>query len=328
MVTIERFDPAGADLGGYHAVLVASQAADRPEEPPLPLAEVAGRLAKPLPGMGPAAHWVARRGDDVVAFAGVHFLDAENSGIGLTDVVVHPGIRRSGIGTALLRAVLPELRARGRKSVEGWQVVAGSDGERWAEARGFRRVRTIERLALVVDETDPACWDVPVPPGYRLRRWAGAAPEDVLGSYAVARGAIHDAPLGDSGFRWPEWTAERVRAAEAEARAQGLVQHLVVAVHEETGTVAGLTEVCVHPRRPDWGYQRDTAVVAAHRGRGLGRCVKADMVRWLLAERPGLRWISTNTGAENTHMIRVNREVGFVTQAAMIAVRQELSRLV
>lgn len=56
MVTIERFDPAGADLTGYHAVLVASQAADRPEEPPLPPAELAGRLAKPLPGMGPAAH--------------------------------------------------------------------------------------------------------------------------------------------------------------------------------------------------------------------------------------------------------------------------------
>ncbi|WP_460437640.1 GNAT family N-acetyltransferase [Amycolatopsis stemonae] len=324
MVTIERFDPVSGDLAGYHAVLVASQAADRPGEPPLPFAELAGRLARPLPGLGPAAHWVARRGDDLVAFAEAHFPDAENSGIGLTDIVVHPAARRSGTGTALLRAVLPELRARGRRSVEGWQVVAGSAGERWAGARGFRQVRTIVRQALVVAEADPSRWAVPVPAGYRLRGWTGAAPEDVLGSYAVARGAIHDAPLGGSGYRWPEWTAERVRAAEAEARSQGLVQHVVVAIHEETGTVAGLTELCVHPRRPDWGYQRDTAVVAAHRGRGLGRCVKAGMLRSLLAERPALRWISTTTGAENAHMIRVNREVGYTELPAMIAVQRDV----
>src|SRR5439155_1066284 len=107
-----------------------------------------------LPGMGPAAHWVARRGNEVVAFAEVHFLEAENSAIGLTHVVVHPAARRSGIGTALLRAVLPELRARGRRIVEGWQVVAGTGGERWAEALGFRPVRTIVRQALVVAGAD------------------------------------------------------------------------------------------------------------------------------------------------------------------------------
>ncbi|UOZ07888.1 hypothetical protein [Amycolatopsis sp. WQ 127309] len=131
---------------------------------------------------------------------------------------------------------------------------------------------------------------MPVPAGYRLRQWTGTAPADVLESYAVARGAIHDAPLGGSGYRWPEWTAERVRAAEAEARVQGLVQWIVVAIHEATGAVAGFIEVCSHPRRPDWGYQLDTAVSAAHREHGLGRCVKAHMVlavRRDLAQPPG-----------------------------------------
>lgn len=324
-LVIERFDPA-AEFATYHDVLVASQDADRPGEPRLPAAELAGRLAKPLPGMGPAAHWAAHRGRELVAFAQVNFLEAENSGIGLTDVVVHPAARRAGIGTALLRAVLPELRARDRQVVECWQVVEGTAGERWAEAMGFRTVRTIVRQALVVAGADRSRWDAPVPAGYRLRQWAGAAPEDVLATYAVARGAIHDAPLGESGYRWPEWTAERVRAAEAEARAQGLEQRIVVAIHEASGAVAGFTEVCSHPRRPDWGYQRDTAVSAAHRGRGLGRCVKAHMVRWLLAELPGLARISTTTGAENAHMIRVNREIGFSPERTMLAVRRDLAQ--
>ncbi|MGK3201134.1 GNAT family N-acetyltransferase [Amycolatopsis sp. MEPSY49] len=322
---IVRFDPAVADYARCHDLLVASHLADRPGEPPLPLAELVGRWTRSLPGMGSAERWLGLRGDDLVALAQVHFLDAENSEIGLTHVVVHPAARRAGIGGAMLRAVLPALRERGRRVVEGWEVVAGTAGEPWAAAMGFRPVRTIVRQALVTAEADRSRWDVPVPAGYRLLWWAGAAPHALLDSYAAARGAIHDAPLGESGYRWPQWTPARVRAAEAEARAQGLEQRIVAAVHERTGDVAAFTEVCVHPRRPDWGYQRDTAVVAAHRGRGLGRCVKARMVRWLLAERPGLARISTTTGAENAHMIRVNEEVGYTTLPAMIAVQRELT---
>ena len=322
---IARFDPAVADIARCHDLLVASHHVDLPGEPPLPLAELVGRWTRPLPGMGTAERWVGFCGDDLVALAQVNFLDAENSAIGVTNVVVHPAARRAGIGGAMLRAVLPALREGGRRVIEGWEVVAGTAGERWAAAMGFRPVRTIVRQALVTAEADRSRWDVPVPAGYRLLRWAGAAPEAVLESYAAARGAIHDAPLGESGYRWPQWSAARVRATETEARAQGLDQRIVAAVHERTGDVAGFTEVCVHPRRPDWAYQRDTAVVAAHRGRGLGRCVKAHMVRWLLAERPAVAWISTTTGADNAHMIRVNREIGFTTLPSMIAVQRDVS---
>ncbi|MEV6877850.1 GNAT family N-acetyltransferase [Amycolatopsis sp. NPDC051128] len=329
-LVIERFDPrraTEADLAGYHDVVAASEATDRPGEPGLPFEELAGRLTRPLPGLGPAAHWVGYREHEFVAVAEARFLEDENSGIGLTEISVHPGHRCVGIGTAMLRAVVPELRARSREVVEGWQVVAGSAGQRWAEAWGFRPVRTIARQALVVAEADRSAWDVAVPAGYRPRRWSGAAPDDVVASYARARGAIHDAPLGQSGYRWPEWTVDRVRAAEAGFREQGIEQQVVVAIHEASGDVAGFTEVCVHPRRPDWAYQRDTAVLAAHRGHGLGRCVKAHMARWLVAERPALQRISTTTGAENTHMIRVNHAVGYTTQRSMIAVQEDLAAL-
>lgn len=327
-LVIDRFDPlaaSDADFAGFHQVMVASQAVDRPNEPCLPLEELVGRLKDPLPGMGPVAFWVGYRGRDLAAFAEVHFLEEENNEIGLTEVVVHPDHRRVGNGTAMLRALLPELRAQGRRVVESWDVVAGTAGQRWAAALGFRTVRTITRQALVVAEADRSRWDVAVPAGYRLQRWVGVAPESIIDSYVVAKGAIHDAPLGQSDYRWPEWTVERVRAAEAECRLQGLEQYVVVAVHEATGAVAGLTEVCVHPRRPDWGYQRDTAVPAEHRGHGLGRCIKAHMLRRLIADRPALEWISTTTGAENTHMIRVNDEVGFTTLRPMLAVQQDLA---
>ncbi|WP_328612591.1 hypothetical protein OHS18_24970 [Amycolatopsis sp. NBC_00355] len=49
-------------------------------------------------------------------------------------------------------------------------------------------------------------------------------------------------------------------------------------------------------------------------------------MRWLLAELPGPARISTTTGAENAHMIRVNRELGFGPERTMPAVRRDLAQ--
>ncbi|MEV5716997.1 GNAT family N-acetyltransferase [Amycolatopsis mediterranei] len=327
-LVVKRFEPdraTQADFAAYHDVVTAGRSADRPGEPGFPLDELVGRMKNPMPGMGTTARWVGLRGGDVVAVAQVSFLDEENSKIGLIDVMVRPEHRRAGIGSALLRAALPELRARNRHVLEGWEVAEGTAGQWWADAVGFRPVRRIARQALITATVDRTLWDVPVPAGYGLKRWEGTAPDSLVAPYALARGAMHDAPLGDSGYRWPEWTVERVRAAEAELRSQGICQRVVVAVHEATGAVAALTELCVHPRRPDWGYQRDTAVVAEHRGNGLGRCVKAYMLRRLVQEAPEVRRISTTTSADNVHMIRVNDEVGYTTLRTLIAVQGDIA---
>ena len=85
----------------------------------------------------------------------------------------------------------------------------------------------------------------------------------------------------------------------------------MAAVHEETGKVAGNSVIVLMPGRDDVGWQLDTAVVPAFRGHGLGRVIKAAMIRRLRAERPGVRVVSTSNAADNVHMIRVNRELGY-----------------
>ncbi|MBW4721340.1 GNAT family N-acetyltransferase [Saccharothrix obliqua] len=329
-VEVGRFDPAHAteeDLRGYHEVMVARQEADRPDEPRLSYENVVGRLKNPFVGFGPVAHWVARSRGEVVGLAIVYFLEEESGHIGLTEVVVHPRVRRRGVGTAILKAVVPELRARGRSLVETWEITKGGEGERWAESLGFRTVHTVVLQALMIPEVDRNRWRVDVPAGYRLRRWVGAAPEDLVASFAAARNAMHDAPLGELGYQEPTWSVARVRAREEELRRNDIELRAVVAVHEGTGEVVGLTELEVHPHRPSRGYQRDTAVVPAHRGRGLGRCVKGHLTTWLLADRPGLDRIYTTTGAGNEHMIRVNHQLGYTTVRTMVAVNRDLAEL-
>jgi GNAT superfamily N-acetyltransferase len=259
--------------------------------------------------------------------ASVYFLENESTHIGLTEVVVHPEERRQGIGTALLARLLPELRARGRTIVEGWQLTFGGDGPKWAEARGFRSVHTMLLQTLEIEEADDALWQVDVPAGYRTQRWIGAAPEELIGSFAQARDAIHDAPIGELAYREPVWTVDSVRAHEAEFRARGVENRVVVAIDESTGEVAGMTELAVKATNPLWGYQRETAVLPSHRGRGLGRCIKAEMIRWLLAERPGFVRIQTTTAAENVHMSRVNLQLGFQTVRTTLGVNAEVDTL-
>ena len=329
-LAVESFDPEHAsegDLHAYYEVMVARQETDRPDEPRLTYEDVLGRLKNPFIGFGPVAYWVARLHGELVGLAIVYFMEEESSHIGLTEVIVHPRVRRRGIGSTMLRALLPELRARGRSFVETWQITAGSDGERFANALGFHTAHTVLYQALVIPETDSALWQQSVPPGYRVQQWTDAAPDDLVESFANAFTAMQDAPTGDLGFGEPEWNTQRVRAHEAELRQNNVELRVVVAVHEGTGEVAGLTQLELHPHRPYWAFQRDTAVVPAHRGHGLGLCIKAHMVRWLLADRPDLDRIYTTTGAGNAHMIRVNHQLGYRTVRTMIAVNRDLAEL-
>jgi mycothiol synthase len=330
MADVRCFDPAQAterELADYYRLVLDSGRVDRPDEEPPPYESVVARLGTPLTSRGPSRFWAAHLDGRLIGVANFGFPDDENGHLVIGDIRVHPDQRRRGIGTTLLRAALPTMRTEGRRVLTAWGVTAGGAGAKWADALGFRVVHHDVLQMLSIPDTDAGLWQVPAPDGYRLTKWIGTAPDDLLESYATARRAIHDAPSEDSSHRQPEWTSDRVRAAEDDLRRRGVEQRIVVAVHEATGAVAGLTELELHPSRQDLGYQQYTVVVAGHRGHGLGRFVKAAMVRWILDERPQIRRIGTSTAAGNVHMIRVNHEVGFKTTRSMVDVEAEVDVL-
>ncbi|MFD1147202.1 GNAT family N-acetyltransferase [Saccharothrix hoggarensis] len=327
--TVEVFDPGladEADLAAYYRVVRDSH--DEPDEPAPTYDDVVERLRNPFPGVGPAAHWVVREGYGIVAFGYARFPEEENRRLTVATVVVHPDSRRRGVGTRLLRATLPHLRARGRTVIEGWRVPDGGTAARWAHGMGFRTVRVLAVQALTVAEADRSRWPDALPDGYRAVRWVGSAPEDVVASYAAARSAIHDAPTGTTEFRAPEWTVERVRAAEAELRRENTEQRVVVAVHEATGAVVGLTEVVLLPHGPRTSYQGDTAVLAAHRGHGLGLALKGVMAHWLVSDHPDLERMGTVTNADNEHMVRVNHRLGLATVRTELVIAHDIDLLI
>ncbi|MET9225135.1 GNAT family N-acetyltransferase [Lentzea sp. NPDC003310] len=278
-------------------------------------------LWEPNPDFGEVVRLVARENGAGVGITSVGLLNGVNSHLAVGTITVHPEHLRQGIGTALLEALLPELRARGGEAVEGWGVVKGSAGERWALASGFRLVagRVLQRLTIA-----DAVADQRVADGYRLERWTGAAPEHLLVSLAATRNSIRDAPATGSARQDPEWTPESVRADEAEARAAGAELRVVAAVEEASGLVVAQTDVPLHSGDTTDTFWGSTMVTPAHRGRGLGLAVKAEMVRWLRDERPELERVDSGTDASNTHMIRVNAQLGFFTNREVVVVSRAL----
>jgi mycothiol synthase len=315
------------DLRACYDIMRTVYQADFPEQPVPTYDTYKEEMRLPTSILGMRRTWVARTEGVVVATATVVFPEPENDNLTITTVRVPHAHRRKGIATALLGAVLPAMRAENRTLVTGQGLIGGRAGELWASHLGFSPVQEFLLQDLRVPDTDPRLWQVPAPAGFHAERWVDAAPENIVERYATARTAITDAPTAESSLRQPAWTVERVRAHEAEATERGSQLWVVAAVHESTGAVAGLTEIEVPALRTHQAYQLDTAVPTRFRGHGLGRFIKADMLRWLTAERPLLEWVYTNTDSHNAHMIRVNQQIGYVDKEVVLDVEADINAL-
>ncbi|EWM09701.1 GCN5-related N-acetyltransferase [Kutzneria sp. 744] len=282
-------------------------------------------LRSPFTTFGPELHWAAYHDGHMVGHLKLSFPEEEGSTLSMAKITVHPDFRRRGAATALLRNALPALRSRGRTTLDAWSLTKGGPGHQWAANRGFTPVHETVMQRLAINDVDGSLWDVPAVPGYRTISWNDSAPDELVASYAAVQDAIQDAPLGNTSFRYARWTIERVRQAEAARREKGIEQRVVVAVCESTGEVAGYTEVDL--RRKDRALQLGTAVLPAHRGHGLGRLIKAQMARWLRSDRPELDRVLTTTASSNTHMIRVNHQIGFTTTRTMLVVSGSVDAL-
>jgi mycothiol synthase len=328
-ITISDFDPASAteeDLHACHDIGVASDEVDGRPGPPRTYESSVRRLNMPMTLYGPCRHLVVRDGRRLIGVGLVGLPTAENTHIGFVEVEIHPQLRRQGLGSALLRELVARIRSEGRGTVFAGGILDPGAGWPFASALGFKEAQRIVLQNLDIPTADRSAWDLPVAPGYRLTRWIGHAPDELVASFAVARQAIEDAPEGDMSFEQPTWTVDRVRAGEDNHRQRNIEQRVVVAVHEVTNVVVGLTEIEIRPDATA-AMQMDTAVLAGHRGHGLGVAMKAALVRRLLVERPEIIEINTTTDATNTHMVAVNHTLGYKTKFGMVNVEAELGPL-
>jgi mycothiol synthase len=141
-----------------------------------------------------------------------------------------------------------------------------------------------------------------LPAGYELVSWKNVAPEEFVEAYVLALNGISDAPQGETMLDLAGNTIESVRKDEAVTVAD---RWIVLLLHE--GAAAGVTVVELDLTVPAVAEQLSTVVLPGHRGRGLGRLIKAHMLHNL----HGVKTIYTRVSSENEHMLRVNHSLGY-----------------
>jgi hypothetical protein len=147
--------------------------------------------------------------------------------------------------------------------------------------------------------------------GYRVEFFPGGPPDDLLGAYAMAKAAMREAETEDLDLRPSSYDPERLRDSLACLHKRGMKPYIVLALHERTGAVAGLTEVVVPAQHPTRADQYDTIVVPDHRSYGIDRAIKARMLFELRSAEPELTEVQTWNALDNEQILKVNAELGF-----------------
>jgi GNAT superfamily N-acetyltransferase len=311
---VEVVDEHAPENEGLLAVWQAVDAVIEPDDPPMPADELRGFL------FGTPEHkrhrvWLATVDG---APAGMAYSDQDLDGVNDATIEVYaitdPVHRRRGVATALVRAALPRVAADGGTSLLGWTL--DEAGEALCRKLGLSR-RQGERCSRVrvaeIDLEQQQRWidDASArTAGYRLVGWVGMCPDEYAEPLARALAAMVDAPLDDIDWDPQPLTPEQVRDRLRTADREGFDVVATLALAPD-GSAAGVTQLMASRLRPSLGRQGDTGVVASHRGRGLGRWLKAENLRRALDHQPAIEVIETYNAESNPHMLAINVEMGY-----------------
>jgi GNAT superfamily N-acetyltransferase len=313
---VREWDPrtaSSAEIASLLDTLNAVLSADLPQDPPWRESSMREYLSEVMPGERRIS-WVyeadpAPDGTPGAILGHVHVLLL--GGIGVLEVLVHPALRRTGLGRELVRVAARRVWDEGFQSI-GVEVVGDTPAVAFYEALGFTREYVETRSVLDLGAVE---WPVlaematEVGAGYHVEFCPGGPPDDLIEAYARAKAEVRD--VDDGELRPSSYDPQRLRDSLDTLHRRGMKPYIVLALHEQTGEVAGLTEVVVPAQHPTRADQYDTIVVRDHRGYGIDRAIKARMLLELRSAEPELAEVQTWNAQANEAMLKVNAELGY-----------------
>ncbi|WP_179805974.1 GNAT family N-acetyltransferase [Micromonospora purpureochromogenes] len=313
---VREWDPRTASSDEVASVLDtlnAVLAVDLPQDPPWRESSLREYLSEVMPGERRIS-WVAQAepgpdGRPGPILGHVHVLLLGD--IGVLEVLVHPDVRRTGLGRELVLLAARRVYQEGFQSI-GVEVVGDTPAVAFYESLGFTREYVETRSVLDLGAVDwPALAEMAtgIGAGYHLEFCPGGPPDDLIEAYARAKAEVRD--VDDGELRPSSYDPQRLRDSLDTLHRRGMKPYIVLALHEQSGEVAGLTEVVVPAQHPTRADQYDTIVVQDHRGYGIDRAIKARMLLELRSAEPTLAEVQTWNAQANEAMLKVNAELGY-----------------
>lgn len=232
-----------------------------------------------------------------------------------TSIAVLPEHRRKGLATALLQIAAGTARELGREILSGPYFDTVPAGQSFAEAVGATKTLDFHSNTVRIDDLDRemlGSWQEQGPlraPGYSVEVVEGMYPEAILEGMAhlylvLERDMPHpenwEPRSWNAGFLM-EWLSNFLRAV-----------HLLTAIafEDESGTPVGMSQLGRRHSEPTTWFVTTTMVDPEHRGRALGKWVKAASALRALDIWPGAVWMETGNAFTNEAMLGINHAMG------------------
>lgn len=237
--------------------------------------------------------------------------------------------RRRGIGRALMMPAIAYGEGRGARTLDLWS--SEPDGFPFIERLGAE-LKAVERESrLYFDRID---WDqverwiaelAERAPGTELVLLDNRLPDDLEGYAAAREEMLNLMPFDDLDHGDITVTAENLRVTMERHKIDGSEHHTVYTV-EPDGAISSITDVVWSPSAPNKVSQWFTGVHPSYRGRGLGKAIKAAMLRFVRDRYQGIDWVSTENSQTNAAMLAINEALGFREHRLMRAYQVPIER--
>jgi GNAT superfamily N-acetyltransferase len=257
---------------------------------------------------------------DLVGVACVSWEDYEdNRENSWVELDVMPPYRRQKAGAALAQVAIEFCQEQGRPLVgldacshvpAGWDFLKAIGAEHKLTGR-FSMLKFAD-----VDRAQLAGWVARAAErasDYELVRWDGPCPDEYAEAFVNEQSVMNTAPIDNLEYEDEVFTVARLRDREESVAIRSIDLVTLVARHKPTGELVAHSDVWLPQRWTTKAYQNDTGVNPAHREKGLGRWLKAQMLLNLLDERPQIDNISTWNAGSNDAMLGINYAMGFKT---------------
>jgi len=148
-------------------------------------------------------------------------------------------------------------------------------------------------------------------PQTKLERYDGPMPDAMLDQYAAQLALLLNTMPWDDLEHGPiVVTADMLRHMYESHAATGERLYTVL-TREPDGVISGITDVTWAPHRREIIEQMFTGVLPSARGRGIGKWIKASMLRRMHEMYPDVKWIATGNADSNGPMLAINHRLGF-----------------
>jgi len=228
--------------------------------------------------------------------------------------VVAPA-RHQGVGRALLGSALEMLDHYGARLL----MVSSSetDGQQCIEHLGARALQVERRSRLDLATLDWQRVDRWIAdregraPTTTVEMYPNRLPDDILEEFCAAETTLMNLmPWDDLDHGEIVITPDDLRDLYKRLDRTNTEHHTFLS-READGTISGITDMSWRPWAPQEAHQWFTGVHPDYRGRGLGKALKATMLRFLADRHGDLRWVYTENATSNAAMLAINERLGF-----------------